>query len=99
MQIINEIILKTRGTGNTSWILQSAIENPECVIVSKNISESVYLKKAYRYLLSKSPWYRKIWWKCIGRKHPLFVSIYANFDNCKCPVIFDNGALYSRKKN
>lgn len=33
---VEEIVLRTRRRGNTNWILQQAIKNPNCIIISKN---------------------------------------------------------------
>jgi len=93
MTRLQEIIITTRAIGSTTWILQSAIKRPNCIIVSKNMQQAKHLEQAYKSLLSKSAWYKKLWWKCFGRKNPKFVSLDFRFE-CYClPVIFDNGAL------
>lgn len=94
MKRLEEIIRTTRATGNTTWILQSAIKSPNCIIVSRNTQQAIHLEKAYKYLLSKSAWYKKLWWKWFGRKNPKFVSLDFKFEGYNVPVIFDNGALF-----
>ena len=94
MEILEKIIRDTRGTGNTTWILQAAIENPNCFIVARNAIEASTIKDMYKKLLLKSAWYRKLWWKLRGRKHPKFVSLHYDFRGNSLPVIFDNGALF-----
>jgi hypothetical protein len=94
MTRLEEIIRTTRATGNTTWILQSAIERPNCIIVSRNMQQVKHLEQAYKSLLSKSAWYKKLWWKWFGRKNPKFVSLDFRFEGYPLPVIFDNGSLF-----
>jgi hypothetical protein len=94
MTRLEEIIRTTRATGNTTWILQSAIERPNCIIVSRNMQQAKHLEQAYKSLLSQSAWYKKLWWKWFVRKSPKFVSLDFRFEGCRLPVIFDNGALF-----
>ena len=92
-EIIRNIIATTRRTGNTTWILQSAIKKPNCIIVSKTEEQAKQLERSYKALLMKSAWYKKLWWKWSGRKNPKFVSINYRFQGNALPVIFDNVAL------
>lgn len=94
MARIDEIIRTTRRTGNTTWILHSAIKRPNCIIVARDIGNAKLLEQAYNCLLSKSAWYKKLCWKLFGRKNPKFVSIDFKFESDSMPVIFDNGSLY-----
>jgi hypothetical protein len=93
MKEIQEILLKSRRTGNTHWILQSAIERPACIIVSRTIQQAKSLEDDYKCLLNESSLYKKLWWKIFGRKNPKFVSLSHDFDKNNLPVIFDNYAL------
>ena len=93
MTSLQEIIRKTRASGNTTWILKSAIQNPNCIIVARNSQQAKCLEQAYKRLLLKNAWYKKLWWKLVGRKSPKFVSLDFKFENHRLPVIFDNGAL------
>lgn len=93
MTRLEEIIIVTRKTGNTHWILNSAFERPECIIVSKNMQQAKRLEKKYKDLLKKKSWYSKLIWKIFGRKKPRFVSLGYDFSIDDVPVIFDNGAF------
>ena len=93
MEVLEKIVRVTRGTGNTTWILQAAIENPNCIIVSRNMRGAEELEGLYNNLLHNSIWYKKLWWKVSGRKHPKFVSLHYEFSGGNLPVIFDNGTL------
>lgn len=93
MSKILEIIDQNRGKGNTIWLLKSAINNPNIVIVCIDLKHCQYLKNNYFKLLKKEPWYRKLKWKLFGRKHPLFKSINENFRGISKPIVFDNGTL------
>lgn len=90
---LEEIIRRTRATGNTTWILQSAVDNPNCIIISKNMQQAKQLEKAFYSLLQKKPWYKKIIWKFFGRVNPKFVSLDFRFEGSRFPIVFDNGAL------
>ena len=48
---IEEIIRTTRRTGNSTWLLQSAVDNPNCIIISKNMQQAKQLEKEYHLLL------------------------------------------------
>jgi len=88
-----DIIITTRGTGNTTWILKSAIMQPNCVIVSKNRSQSFLLEKNYLEIFSEQKWCKKLYWKLFINKSPKFMSIEQNFKGLKLPIIFDNGCF------
>jgi len=90
---LEEIIRANRATGNTTWILQSTIKRPNCIIVAKNMNGAKNLELGYKILLSKSAWYKKLWWKYFGRKKPKFVSLDFRLEGSRLPIIFDNGAL------
>jgi len=94
---INEIIYNTRRTGNTTWILKSAIKYPNCIIISKNKRQSTYLEKRYYQLLQYEKWYKKLYWKWFGRKTPRFLTINNNFRGYNLPIIFDNGTFFNLK--
>jgi hypothetical protein len=93
MNKIEEIVLRTRRTGNTTWLLKSAIENPDCIIVSRTMRQAKELEKRYNSLLQTSSWYKKLWWKIVKRKKPKFVSLDFRFEGLKTPVIFDNSSF------
>lgn len=93
MERIEQIIRGTRGSGNTTWILMAAIENPRCVIVSKTMQQSKSLRRMYNILLDAQPWHKKLLWKFFGKTYPRFVSINYDFSENNLPVIFDNASL------
>ncbi len=93
MNDLQEIVCQTRRTGNTTWILKAAIKNPECAIVSKNMSQAKHLEHQYIKMLFNMWWGQRLWWKWFGRKHPKFLSRHCDFNGLRLPVIFDNGAL------
>jgi len=92
---VARIVGATRHTGSTTWILKSAIKQPKCVIVSRNLDHSRQLENRYFNMLSKSVWYMKLYWKWFGREHPKFIPIHNSnaFYGLDLPVIFDNGAI------
>lgn len=87
---IKDIVDSTRQTGNTTWILKVAINNPNCAIVSKNPR---YLEDMYFKLFYDLPWYKRLYHKLFIKKHPMFITKEYNFYGIKVPVIFDNSAL------
>lgn len=95
MENVQEIVLNTRRTGNTTWILNAAINEPNCIIIAKNEQHANDLRKRYYDLLMKQPWYKKIYWNFFGKAHPRFMSINnrSGFAGYKIPVIFDNGTF------
>jgi len=93
MEEIKKIVLKTRGSGNTLWILKSAIKQPNCIIVSKDLKSAKQLENNYFQLLSKVSWIKRVFWKIIKRKNPKFLSINSGFDGITSPVIFDNSTF------
>jgi hypothetical protein len=93
MTRLEEIIITTRRSGNTTWIVESAVENPNCIIVSRNMQQAKRLEKKYKDLIKKKSWYKKTIWKLFGRKKPKFVSLNYDFSIDDVPVIFDSGAL------
>jgi len=90
---LQEILYRTRATGNTTWILQAAIKNPNCMIVSKDKKQSRWLEQKYHNLLSEKGYFKRLYWRVFGRKHPKFVDVNNDFRGWGMPVIFDNGAF------
>lgn len=93
MENIKEKFLSARSSGNTEWILKSAINNSNCIIVSKNKDYSRDLEFTFKTLLKKSIWYKRFFWFLFGRKYPKFKTIDSNLAGLNCPIIFDNSAL------
>jgi hypothetical protein len=82
------IVNENRQCGNTTWILKSAIENPECIILCYNMRNAKELENKYFHMLEERSIDRK------GRKHPKFLSKNSDLKGYKLPVIFDNSALF-----
>lgn len=93
-QTPKEIAEKYRQNGNSTWILRSAIENPECIIVAYDNTCAQGLKDEYFYMLENSHWLKKLKWEIYGRKHPVFLSLKDDLSNYKLPIIFDNSSMY-----
>lgn len=93
MKNVREIVEISRRSGNTTWILKSAIENPNCIIVAYNKSYAKDLEREYNRLLKKSIWYKRIIWYFQKRRKPLFVSDNFDFRGYNLPVIFDNSCF------
>jgi len=95
MDKISEIVLTTRRTGNTTWILKSAVKTPDCIIVCKTLRHAKELEKEYFRMLQKSSWWLKLKWNLFGRNHPHFWGVDSQFKGYNLPVIFDNSALFT----
>jgi hypothetical protein len=89
-----EIAERYRQNGNSTWIIKSAIENPECIILTYNKASADDMKDNYFAMLEAAHWTKKLKWWLFGRKHPKFLSISSNLDGYKLPIIFDNSAMY-----
>lgn len=73
---LNDIVLQTRRTGNTTWILSSTLKNPDCIIVARNNRYANELEREYyRRYFNKLSWWRKFLWKIRKRGQPKFVSL------------------------
>lgn len=82
-----------RNTGNTSWILKAALNNPECIIVVGTTGELHALISGYEKLINNSPWYKKIYWKLTKRSYPTFTTVDNVIPGGKLPLIFDNSCF------
>jgi len=91
MNIIDDIISSTRRTGNSTWILKSAMNDNKCIIVYPSESIATLMKKLYKKMLKE---------KGVGEdlEFPKFLTLGDDFSNCKVPVIFDNSAIESEVK-
>lgn len=82
-----KVISHPRGSGYTTWILESAICNPEVVIVSRDRDLSVKLHDQYRELANR---------KKVSQVAPIFCSLEQLMNHrdmgkpFKVPIIFDN---------
>lgn len=95
MRDIDSKLQYSRGSGNTTWLLESAIDRPDCVIVAYSEVNARRLKERYDSLLSKRPFWFRVWRVISQKGTPRFVSVTAQDDVVRgeWPVVFDNGAI------
>lgn len=103
---INKMIDVTRMRGNTTWILESAIKNPNIIIIARNAKHKEELYKKLQKIVqnnllieqSKKPWYKKAWEYFFPKKtkvkYPSIACIhdYDKLRGIETPIVFD---LYS----
>jgi hypothetical protein len=95
---LSEIVEKTRLTGNTSWILRSAIDNYKCAIVYGETKEQAELmRRMYFSEIDKTYKQKTINQKLKNRSYPLFMNVNEDFSDIKVPVIFDNSCILNNK--
>lgn len=105
---IEKMIDVTRMRGNTRWILESAIKNPNIIIIARNAKHKEQLHKMYLKLIEKNllieeaikPCYKKAWEYFFPKKskvkHALFACIY-DYDKLRglnIPIVFDLYSIY-----
>lgn len=93
-----EIAVKSRRMGNTEYLIQAAIRNPNVVIICSNDSYARDLEKRYLQTVDKRSWWRKVLDKLTGRgkKRPEFIGLVNSGDRLRglnVPVVFDLSAL------
>ncbi len=91
------MIFQRRRTSYTTRMLRLAIIQPNCVILSRTQNQADHLKHQYLQLRKKEfGWFRRLWWKIIFRKAPIFMSSMnlQNLKGCNYPIIPDN-SLFS----
>jgi len=93
MSNVQNIVIQTRRFGSTTWILKSAIKNPKCVIVCKDMHHAMMLEQMYHKMLLNEWWGKKLWWKLFPKDNPKFLGLSSNFIGLGLPIIFDNSAL------
>lgn len=94
-----------RRSGYTTWILDAAILNPNCIIVAHNFRYAeelrfLYLKKLNKFTqdkFAKLPWYIKLFNKkpkeIFNVQYPKFKSLTENLIGYNCPIIYDNSCF------
>ncbi len=86
---IVDVVEENRQCGNTTWILNAAIDNPNCIILGYNANFVSEIKNKYFFLLKERGILKR------GRKHPIFVSKNADLSKYdKLTIILDNSAVY-----
>ena len=85
---LQEILEDTRQRGNSTWIIEAAIKNPNCIVVAYNNNTKRELECKYNELINKQG--------IINKTKPKFVTLKYDFKNEveKLPVIFDCSALF-----
>lgn len=77
-------------------MLRAAVNDPKVIIVAANERQVEILERSYHKLISEQPWYKRLWWKIIKRRSPVFVSIgnaRKLTDGMMEPVMCDNLTL------
>lgn len=93
MSRFKKLSIVIRKEDGTTWMLKSAIDNPDVVIVSKDAASMAHLKRQYNWLLSKSPWYKRLRWALYDRIHPTFITLVSGFGETSKPIVFHNESL------
>ncbi len=87
-----------RQNGNTTWILNAAIDNPKCIILGYNTKSVNGIRESYYCLLSKAGLLRKRKQKKLSEnnKYPIFLSKNSDLSiyNKSIPIILDNSAVF-----
>jgi len=83
-----DILEQHRQCGSTTWLVNAAIDNPNCIILCHDRNNVNEIKDKYFSLLKERGISRR-------RKHPIFASKNADLTKYgKLPIILDNGAVY-----
>lgn len=97
-----EVIAKaTRGRSSSTYLLQSAIQNPKVILVYWDVKTAGYFRKIYLEMLDES--LKKSWWRRLLLKFytptvnpndmPIFASLSADLRGYKRPIVFDNSCF------
>ena len=82
-----DIVEQHRQCGNTTWIANAAIDNPNCIILCHDTNSANEIKDKYFSLLKERGILKR-------RKHPIFASKNANLNKYgNLPIILDNSAV------
>lgn len=92
---IQDIINETRGRGNTTWILKSAIDNPEVILMFGDRRTALENGNIYCNMVADLPWWKRYWRRFTGkdRIEPLFTYYGENLRGMKRPIVFDISAI------
>ncbi len=93
------IIQRTRGWGNTTYLLKAAMRNPHVAIICADVEHTKQMVKQYEHVLAMQPWWRKLKWKFTGKPMPQFVSTHNvhKLKGMRRPIVFDNHAILSNE--
>lgn len=99
-QFINEACT-IRGVGQTTWLLEAALNNPNCILVFANSSSKDHAMRQYKKLKLEAwdrlPFYKK-WFlqkdKWINQKvTPIFMTIGQSITGHRRPIFFDSSCF------
>ena len=95
METNQGFMLRARRTGYTTWMLKSAINNPDCIIVGANQQHCRHLEKRYYKLLKEESFFKKVLRRIKKTKNPTFISMRDGETHGLLgkPRIYDNFAL------
>jgi len=93
-QKIFEICASHRQSGSTTWILDSAVLFPKCILVFWNMKYAREMECRYNEII-KDLVNRGIIQLDLHRDRPIFTSVESNFTGMgRIPIIFDNSCLF-----
>jgi hypothetical protein len=100
MSNLSVVLNKSRRSGITTWILKSAIKNPNVIILSSTLKQSKLLRDLFDRMIDNSFWLR-LKYKYFRAKKPQFESIDSIFllYGVDKPVILDNSVYTEIKWN
>ena len=87
---ITEIVESNRRYGSTTWILKSALQNPNCLIISRDMNISDRIKQTYNKMYFEVFFLKRLFWKLMKRKTPVFTSLSNHIHGYARPIVFDN---------
>jgi len=96
-----EIALRSRGSGNTTYLLKACLHNPRVTVVCSTGAYARQLQRQYLDMYwAQSWWVRKVWGRFRPRDRRGVPKFIGSFDALKqgrghmnIPVVFDNSAL------
>lgn len=95
---LKTLLEEHRQNGNTTWILNAAIDNPKYIILGYSKNSVIELKHKYEYLLSELNSIRKSQQKLLSEnnKYPIFLSKNSDLScyDKNIPIILDNSAIF-----
>ena len=101
---VETIAKAARGGSSSTYLLQSAIQNPKVILVYWDKRTAEYFKEIYLEMVEESM--KKSWWNRFlsklytptvkSKDMPIFASLSADLRGYRRPVVFDNSALIKR---
>ncbi len=93
---LRNICLRNRQVGSKTFILKSAIINPDCFIVSLNLALVCDMRDIYHKMINEDPVLNEIYLSN-GRREPKFVTLnqmeqMVGYE--RLPIIFDSSCFF-----